>query len=56
MRVVANPHNLIGETIQFTFFFTTVDNGKSVPVNPTVNVRVTRAKAYELASTCFPKE
>src|SRR6267143_1357944 len=56
MRVVTNPHNRIEETTQFTCFFTTVGNGKSVPVNPTVNARATRAKVYELGSTCLPKE
>jgi len=38
------------------FFFATVGNGKSVPVNPTVTAKATRAKAFELASTCLPKE
>ena len=55
MRVAANPHNRIEETTQFTFFFTTVGNGKSAPVNPTVNAKATRAKAFELASTCLTK-
>jgi hypothetical protein len=56
MRVEVNPQNRIGETTQFTFFFTTVGNGKSAPVNPTVNVKATRAKVYELASTCLLDE
>jgi hypothetical protein len=56
MRVAANPHNRIEETTQFTFSFTTLDNGKSVPVNPTVNAKATRAMVYELASTCLLKD
>ena len=56
MRVAANPHNRIEETTQFTFYFTTVDYGKSAPANPTANAKATSAKAYELASTCLPKE
>jgi hypothetical protein len=38
------------------FFFTTVGNGKLVPVNPTVNAKATGAKAFELASTRLPQE
>src|SRR3989442_11263952 len=44
-----------GETIQFMFFFTTVGNGKFVPVNPTVNAKATGGKAFELASTVYRK-
>src|SRR2546428_2228113 len=56
MRAVMNPLNRKGETIQFMFFFTTVGNGKFVPVNPALNAKATGAKALELASTCLPKE
>ena len=44
------------ETTQFTSFFTTMGNGKFVPVNPTVNAKATRARAFELASTYLPKD
>jgi hypothetical protein len=56
MRAVTNPLNRKEETIQFMFFFTTVGNGKFVPVNPAVNAKATGAKAFELASTCQRKE
>jgi hypothetical protein len=56
MRAVTNPHNRTGETTQFTFFFTTVASGRSVPVNPTVNAKATMAKVYELASASPLKE
>ena|SRR2546428_9177725 len=55
MRAVTNPPNRKEETTQFTFFFTTVGNGKFVPVNPTVNAKATKAKAFESASTYLPK-
>src|SRR6266571_1304618 len=44
------------ETTQFTSFFTTMGNGMFVPVNPTVNAKATRARAFELASTYLPKD
>ncbi len=56
MHAVTNPLNRKEETIQFMFFFTTVGNGKFVSVNQTVNAKATGAKAFELASTCLPKE
>ena len=56
MRAVTNLPNRKEETTQFTFFFTTVGNGKFAPVKPTVNAKATKAKAFESASTYLPKE
>ena len=44
------------EITQFTFCFTTENNGKFVPVNPAVNAKATRARAFELASTFLLRE
>jgi len=53
---VTNLPNQKEEITQFTFFFTTGDNGKFVPGNPIVNAKATRARAFELVSIFLLRE